>query len=55
MLKGIRIVVSTHQVGGSFAPSSEIPTLRFKVLLDALVHGFIRMDGLALMVFDEGR
>ncbi len=36
ILKGIRIVVSTHQV-----------------LLEALIHGFVRMKQLALMVFDE--
>lgn len=36
VLRGIRIVVSTHQV-----------------LLDALIHGFVRMRQLALMVFDE--
>lgn len=36
ILKGIRIVVSTHQI-----------------LLDALIHGFVRMQQLALIVFDE--
>ena len=25
-----------------------------QVLLDALVHGFLRMEQVALMVFDEG-
>lgn len=27
----------------------------FQVLLDALSHGFVRMDSLALIVFDEGK
>ncbi|KAL2040995.1 hypothetical protein N7G274_006453 [Stereocaulon virgatum] len=36
ILKGIHIIVSTHQV-----------------LLEALEHGFVRMQRLALMVFDE--
>lgn len=26
----------------------------YQILLDALTHGFVRMESLALMVFDEG-
>ena len=27
----------------------------YQILLDALSHGFVKLDSLALIVFDEGR
>ncbi|KAL8801992.1 MAG: hypothetical protein Q9200_006748, partial [Gallowayella weberi] len=45
VLKGISIVISTHQVGLGLNSK--------KILLDALTHGFVQMSRLSLLVFDE--
>ena len=54
VLNGIRIVVTTHQVY-HYCESESIIQLIRKVLYDALGHGFVSMNKIALMVFDEGR
>ena len=55
VLSNIRIVVSTHQVLPQRDLGCSNPDLlMIQVLLDALVHGFVRMSRLALLVFDEG-
>lgn len=55
VLKGIDIVVSTHQVIQiTHVETFQLSMLILQVLLDALVHGFVQMKQLALLVFDEG-
>lgn len=54
VLKGIRIVVTTHQVCHCCGDKSITQLIR-QVLYDALSHGFVTMNKIALMVFDEGR
>lgn len=55
VLKGIDIVVSTHQVTQNIpAENFQLSILTLQVLLDALVHGFVQMSLLSLLVFDEG-
>ena len=55
VLKGIDIVVSTHQVTQNIPVENiQLSILTLQVLLDALVHGFVKMSQLALLVFDEG-
>lgn len=54
VLKGIDIVISTHQVRIIIPVETQLCALTIQVLLDALIHGFLRMDRLALLVFDEG-
>ena len=55
VLKDIRVVICTYQVRLFWETSLlYVQTLTDQILLDALIHGFIHMSGLALIVFDEG-
>ncbi|KAI4224392.1 MAG: hypothetical protein L6R36_004692 [Xanthoria steineri] len=52
VLRNIKVVISTHQVGIrlDFDMSMLTPS---EILLDALIHGFVQMAKLSLLVFDE--
>ena len=56
--EGVRVVVCTYQVSRDFPLTNYVYWaygLATQILLDTLIHGFIRMPNLALIVFDEGR
>ncbi|KAI0137270.1 RNase3 domain-containing protein [Xylariales sp. AK1849] len=44
---------STLSIWDSFLENVQIVVSTYQVLLDALSHGFVRMDALSLIVFDE--
>jgi ERCC4-related helicase len=45
---------STQSAWDNYLNGVRVVVSTYQVLLDALLHGFVKMDDLALIVFDEG-